>query len=61
VVIDTRQYAKRQRTWFRHQLAKDQVVRVAGVTDERTESIVDGWMSEVEAALRVEHQYGGRA
>ena len=61
VVIDTRQYAKRQRTWFRHQLAKDRVVRVAGVADEQTESIVDGWMSEVEAGLRAEHQHGGRA
>lgn len=61
VVIETRQYAKRQRTWFRHQLAQDQVVRVAGVADEQTESIVDGWMSEVETALRGEHQHGGRA
>ena len=25
VVVDTRQYAKRQRTWFRHQLASDDV------------------------------------
>lgn len=25
VIIDTRQYAKRQRTWFRHQLAADDV------------------------------------
>ena len=28
VVIETRQYAKRQRTWFRHQLPPDAVVRV---------------------------------
>jgi tRNA dimethylallyltransferase len=28
IVIDTRQYAKRQRTWFRHQLADADVVRV---------------------------------
>ena len=28
VVIDTRQYAKRQRTWFRHQLAGDDVTRL---------------------------------
>lgn len=52
VVIDTRQYAKRQRTWFRHQLANDRVTRVAERTDERLETIVDGWMSEVETGLR---------
>ena len=53
VVIDTRQYAKRQRTWFRHQLANDQVTRVGG-NDERLETIVEGWMSEVEAGLRTQ-------
>ena len=47
VVIDTRQYAKRQRTWFRHQLARDHVIHVGGAADEQTESIVDGWVSDV--------------
>lgn len=28
VIVATRQYAKRQRTWFRHQLAGDDVVRL---------------------------------
>ena len=28
VVVDTRQYAKRQRTWFRHQLAGEDVTRL---------------------------------
>ena len=28
VIIETRQYAKRQRTWFRHQLAAEQVTRL---------------------------------
>lgn len=28
VIIETRQYAKRQRTWFRHQLASDDVTRL---------------------------------
>ena len=28
VIVDTRQYAKRQRTWFRHQLAGDDVTRL---------------------------------
>jgi len=37
------------------------VVRDAGGADDQTESIVDGWMSEVEAGLREEHQPGGRA
>jgi tRNA dimethylallyltransferase len=28
VIIETRQYAKRQRTWFRHQLDESLTVRV---------------------------------
>jgi tRNA dimethylallyltransferase len=28
VVVETRQYAKRQRTWFRHQLAGADVTRL---------------------------------
>jgi tRNA dimethylallyltransferase len=28
VIVETRQYAKRQRTWFRHQLAAEDVTRV---------------------------------
>jgi tRNA dimethylallyltransferase len=28
IVIETRQYAKRQRTWFRHQLPADAVTRI---------------------------------
>jgi tRNA dimethylallyltransferase len=28
VVVDTRQYAKRQRTWFRHQLPAEHVTRL---------------------------------
>ncbi|MFL5619926.1 MAG: tRNA (adenosine(37)-N6)-dimethylallyltransferase MiaA [Gemmatimonadaceae bacterium] len=28
VIVETRQYAKRQRTWFRHQLAEDDVTRL---------------------------------
>jgi tRNA dimethylallyltransferase len=51
VVIDTRQYAKRQRTWFRHQLARDRVTRVEGAADSQSERIVDRWMNELETAL----------
>jgi tRNA dimethylallyltransferase len=33
VIIETRQYAKRQRTWFRHQLAGADVVRLDPTAD----------------------------
>lgn len=33
ILIDTRQYAKRQRTWFRHQLPEGSVTRVNPLTD----------------------------
>jgi tRNA dimethylallyltransferase len=54
VVVDTRQYAKRQRTWFRNQLANDDVVRVSGSDGEPTEGrgSVDAWVSELESRLR---------
>ena len=32
IVIETRQYAKRQRTWFRHQLAGEDVTLLGDVT-----------------------------
>jgi tRNA dimethylallyltransferase len=41
VIIDTRQYAKRQRTWFRHQLAGEDVTRIAHAQDERL--LADWW------------------
>lgn len=40
IVIDTRQYAKRQRTWFRHQLEADRVTRLAPGSS--------GWQERVE-------------
>ena len=40
IVIDTRQYAKRQRTWFRHQLEPDRVTRIAPG--------IPGWQERVE-------------
>ena len=51
VVIETRQYAKRQRTWFRHQLAGDAVRKLDPVAPGWQE-IVDRWLSESEMALR---------
>jgi tRNA dimethylallyltransferase len=41
VIIDTRQYAKRQRTWFRHQLAGEDVTRIAHADDDQ--ALADWW------------------
>jgi tRNA dimethylallyltransferase len=41
VIIDTRQYAKRQRTWFRHQLAGEDVTRIAHARD--VQALADWW------------------
>ena len=41
VLVQTRQYAKRQRTWFRHQLPEDAVTRL--------DPTVPTWQSEVAA------------
>jgi len=51
VVTETRQYAKRQRTWFRHQLESERVHRVAPGTAGWQE-IVDRWITELEATMR---------
>jgi tRNA dimethylallyltransferase len=42
IVIETRQYAKRQRTWFRHQLPAEQVTRVSPEDPEHV-AVVDRW------------------
>ena len=42
VLIETRQYAKRQRTWFRHQLAASAVLRV-DPDDPRADEVVLAW------------------
>ena len=44
IVVRTRQYAKRQRTWFRHQLPPERVTRV--------NPLADSWRATVEAWLR---------
>ncbi|MFL5607748.1 MAG: tRNA (adenosine(37)-N6)-dimethylallyltransferase MiaA [Gemmatimonadaceae bacterium] len=41
VIIDTRQYAKRQRTWFRHQLTGEDVTPIAHPRDEK--GLADWW------------------
>ena len=43
ILIGTRQYAKRQRTWFRHQLPADRVTRV-DPTSLTWRSVVEQWL-----------------
>jgi tRNA dimethylallyltransferase len=50
VVIETRQYAKRQRTWFRHQLEHDRVQRLVSGAPGWQEA-VDRWITELEATM----------
>jgi tRNA dimethylallyltransferase len=45
VIIETRQYAKRQRTWFRHQLSERHVTRV-DPTAPGWEDTVERWWNE---------------
>jgi tRNA dimethylallyltransferase len=42
ILIGTRQYAKRQRTWFRNQLAGARVTRV-DPHDPRCDALVESW------------------
>ena len=49
ILIETRQYAKRQRTWFRHQLPEEQTMRVnPGQSD--ADAMIDRWWESVHAA-----------
>jgi tRNA dimethylallyltransferase len=50
VVIETRQYAKRQRTWFRHQLEHGRVQRLVSGAPGWQEA-VDRWITELEATM----------
>lgn len=43
VLIETRQYAKRQRTWFRHQLATEDVVRLDPAAPEADARLRAWW------------------
>lgn len=51
VVIETRQYAKRQRTWFRHQLARDSV-QLVHFGQSGWQEKVDSWITEVASRMR---------
>ena len=44
IVVDTRQYAKRQRTWFRHQLPADRVTHIDPADERAMDLAVDWWM-----------------
>jgi tRNA dimethylallyltransferase len=46
ILIDTRQYAKRQRTWFRHQLPADAVTRIDPLADD-WQTAVERWSGGV--------------
>lgn len=43
VIIETRQYAKRQRTWFRHQLPSDQVTHIDPTRDDAIDQLLAWW------------------
>lgn len=58
VIIETRQYAKRQRTWFRHQLEADRVRRLAPGTTGWQE-VVERWITGVETSMQAMRE-GGR-
>jgi len=45
IIIETRQYAKRQRTWFRHQLEQERVERLAPNAPGWQEK-VDRWIAQ---------------
>jgi tRNA dimethylallyltransferase len=47
IIIETRQYAKRQRTWFRHQLGESNVTRV-NPDDAGCAAVVERWWKEGE-------------
>jgi tRNA dimethylallyltransferase len=46
VIVATRQYAKRQRTWFRHQLAGDRVMQLDPRAPDAFERAVEWFNSE---------------
>jgi tRNA dimethylallyltransferase len=50
VVIETRQYAKRQRTWFRHQLAGEDVTRLNPQDPDYSERVMAWWNGEETSA-----------
>jgi tRNA dimethylallyltransferase len=49
ILVETRQYAKRQRTWFRHQLGGADVVRLDPRTPGAHEAALAWWQAEERA------------
>ena len=49
IIVETRQYAKRQRTWFRHQLPAEHVTRI-DPTEPGALDVAKRWWIESEAA-----------
>lgn len=47
IVIETRQYAKRQRTWFRHQITEGPVTRISPDDPRAVERAIE-WMNGME-------------
>lgn len=47
IVIETRQYAKRQRTWFRHQITEGPVTRISPDDPHAMQRAID-WMNGME-------------
>lgn len=50
ILVETRQYAKRQRTWFRHQLAASDVTRLDPTAGDWRERADHWWNTEGERA-----------
>ncbi len=46
VIIATRQYAKRQRTWFRHQLVDDDVTRLDATAPDALDRAIAWWTTQ---------------
>lgn len=51
IIIETRQYAKRQRTWFRHQLQHDSVQRLQP-GESGWQEVVNAWITEVVSKIQ---------
>lgn len=49
IVIETRQYAKRQRTWFRHQLDEQLVTRISSIEPQAKDQAV-AWFKALETS-----------
>ena len=57
VLVETRQYAKRQRTWFRHQLEHERVQRLVPESVGWQET-VDRWITDVQEQMQGEVNRG---